>query len=109
MAKSATLEEKIAKAEEEARMKAEAEGLDEAATQEAVNEAVAKVKKTAEKTAEKTAKEKNPSWLVKVKNNPDFCGIGAGGVQFADGQATVTSERMADWFTEHDGYEVTKQ
>lgn len=105
MAKSSTLEEKIAKAEEEARMKAEAEGLDEAATQEAVNEAVAKVKKT----AEKAAKEKNPSWLVKVNNNPDFCGIGAGGVQFADGQATVTSERMADWFTEHDGYEVIKR
>lgn len=105
MAKSETLEEKIAKAEEEARKKAEADGLDEAATQEAVNEAVAKVKKA----AEKTAKEKNPSWLVKVKNNPDFCGIGAGGVQFADGQATVTSERMADWFTEHDGYEVIKR
>ena len=104
MAKS-TLEEKITKAEEEARMKAEADGLDEVATQEAVNEAVAKVKKA----AEKAAKEKTPSWLVKVKNNPDFCGIGAGGVQFADGQATVTSERMADWFTEHDGYEVIKR
>lgn len=75
MAKSETLEEKIAGAE----------------------------------TEEKAAKEKTPSWLVKVKNNPNFCGIGAGGVQFADGQATVTSKRMAGWFTEHDGYEVIKQ
>lgn len=105
MGKSATLEEKIAKAEEEARRKAEADGLDEAATQEAVNEAVEKVKTVFEKAAAK----KVSSWLVKVKNNPDFCGVGAGGVQFADGQATVTSERMADWFAEHEGYEVIRQ
>ena len=45
-------------------------------------------------------------YLVKVKGNPDFCGIGAGGVQFANGQAKVTSERMAVWFREHKGYEV---
>ncbi len=45
-------------------------------------------------------------WIVKVKNNPDFCGIGAGGIQFANGQAKITSPRMAEWFKEHDGYEV---
>ena len=58
---------------------------------------------------EKKAEEKNPSWLVKVKNNPNFCGIGAGGIQFANGEAVVTSGRMAEWFREHDGYEVIMQ
>ncbi len=50
----------------------------------------------------------NKTYIVKVKNNPNFCGIGAGGVQFANGEATVTSERMAVWFKEHSGYEVTE-
>lgn len=45
-------------------------------------------------------------YIVKVKNNEAFCGVGAGGVQFANGEAKVTSERMADWFKEHAGYEV---
>lgn len=54
------------------------------------------------KKNEKAAKQ----YVVKVKNNPNFVGIGAGGVQFANGQATVTSERMANWFREHKGYEV---
>lgn len=53
--------------------------------------------------------EKTASWLVKVKNNPEFCGIGAGGVQFAGGQAVIHSARMAQWFMEHDGYEVTAE
>lgn len=48
-------------------------------------------------------------WRVKVKDNPDFCGIGAGGVQFANGQAVIHSERMAQWFMEHAGYEVERQ
>lgn len=55
----------------------------------------------------KSAEEKAPSWQVKVKDNASFCGIGAGGVQFANGQAVISSERMAGWFMEHDGYEVT--
>lgn len=46
------------------------------------------------------------SYTVKVKGNPTYCGIGAGGVQFANGQAVITSDRMAAWFREHDGYEV---
>jgi len=50
----------------------------------------------------KAAKE----YIVTVKNNPKFCGKGAGGVQFANGKATITSERMANWFKEHSGYEV---
>lgn len=53
-----------------------------------------------------TAKEK--IYNVKVKNNPQFCGIGAGGTQFANGEAVVKSERMARWFKEHPGYVVTE-
>lgn len=45
-------------------------------------------------------------YIVTVKNNPNFVGIGAGGVQFANGKAEITSERLANWFREHDGYEV---
>ena len=54
-----------------------------------------------------TAK-KVKQFLVKVKTNPKFCGIGAGGVQFANGEAHITSDRMAEWFREHNGYEVTE-
>lgn len=45
-------------------------------------------------------------WVVSVNNSTAYCGIGAGGVQFANGKAEITSKRMADWFTEHDGYTV---
>ena len=45
-------------------------------------------------------------YVIRVENNERFCGIGAGGVQFANGKATVTSERMANWFREHRGYKV---
>lgn len=45
-------------------------------------------------------------WVVSVNNSSAYCGIGAGGVQFANGKAEITSKRMADWFTEHDGYTV---
>lgn len=54
------------------------------------------------------AKAKQKQYIVTVKNNPKYCGIGAGGNQFADGKATVTSERMANWFREHRGYEVAE-
>ena len=91
-----SLEEKIAKAKETAMKKAEKDGLDEAATQALVEEAVAKV----------AAAKKPEQWVVTVNNNPTYCGIGAGGIQFANGQAVVTSERMADWFKEHSGYTV---
>lgn len=45
-------------------------------------------------------------YIIKVKNNENFVGMGAGGVQFANGKAEITSERMVAWFKEHDGYEV---
>lgn len=47
-------------------------------------------------------------WNVKVTANPDFCGIDAGGVQFAHGEAVIESERLAKWFKKHKGYKVTE-
>ena len=52
------------------------------------------------------AAKKAKTYVVTVKNNPNFVGIGAGGVQFAQGKAEITSDRMAAWFREHPGYEV---
>lgn len=54
------------------------------------------------KKNEKKVKE----YIVRVANNEKFVGVGAGGVQFANGKATITSERMANWFREHRGYVV---
>lgn len=54
----------------------------------------------------KKNEKKAAEYIVRVNNNENFCGIGAGGVQFANGKATVTSERMANWFREHKGYTV---
>nr|DAL40875.1 MAG TPA_asm: hypothetical protein [Caudoviricetes sp.] len=45
---------------------------------------------------------------IKVVGNTEFCGVGAGGVQFAYGKAQITGGRMVDWFREHEGYEVTE-
>ena len=74
-----------------------------------IDEAVAKVMKAKEDAESKAAQAtQDKGYIVKVKSNPAFCGIGAGGVQFANGEAHVTSERMAEWFREHNGYEVTK-
>ena len=56
--------------------------------------------------AEKKATNEKTSYIVKVKNNKEFCGIGAGGTQFANGEATVTNVRLARWFKEHPGYDV---
>ncbi len=61
------------------------------------------------KTEAKTEKMEGKKWLVTVDDAPEYCGIGAGGVQFANGQALIESERMAAWFEEHDGYTVTEQ
>lgn len=105
-----TWEEKIEKAKETAAKKAEKDGLDAKATQALIDEAVAKVQAAKEKAEqENTTKgktEKSKEYVVKVKNDPNFCGIGAGGVQFANGEAHITSERMAEWFREHNGYKV---
>lgn len=108
-------EEKIEKAKETASKKAAKDGLDEQATQALIDEAVEKVMKAKEEAETKAAQktqavqiESKKNYIVKVKNNPSFCGIGAGGVQFANGEAHITSDRMAEWFREHNGYEVTE-
>lgn len=44
-------------------------------------------------------------YLVSVSNT-NYCGEGAGGAQFAHGCAVITSERLANWFLEHEGYTV---
>lgn len=56
--------------------------------------------------AEPKTESEPTGWIVSVNNNTAYCGIGAGGVQFANGKAEITSKRMADWFMEHDGYTV---
>lgn len=52
---------------------------------------------------------KAKTYTVKVKGNENFCGKGAGGVQFANGKAVGVNERMANWFKAHKGYEVTAE
>ena len=37
-----------------------------------------------------------------------FCGVGAGGVQFAYGKAEVRPGWVLDWYREH-GYKVTEK
>lgn len=59
----------------------------------------------AEKDTEKKSAEK---WTITVKNNPNFVGKGAGGIQFANGKAETTSKVLANWFKDHNGYEVNK-
>lgn len=52
------------------------------------------------------SKKEVKTYIVKVKGNTEFCGKGAGGIQFANGKAENVSERMANWFKEHPGYAV---
>ena len=46
------------------------------------------------------------TYIVSVDNNTEYCGIGAGGAQFAHGEAKITNERLVNWFKEHKGYTV---
>ena len=55
----------------------------------------------------KTEKASVKMYKITVKNNPNFVGKGAGGVQFANGAAQIPDGRMVKWFRDHDGYEVT--
>ena len=45
-------------------------------------------------------------YIIKVENNPAYCGIGAGGVQFANGQAVINACPLVNWYIEHEGYVV---
>lgn len=47
-------------------------------------------------------------YKIKVISNPDFVGAGAGGVQFAYGEAVVAGGTIVSWYREHEGYEVTE-
>lgn len=62
-------------------------------------------KKTETKETETAVKK----YCVKVTNNPSYCGIGAGGVHFANGKATIVEGSLVGWFKEHKGYEVTEE
>lgn len=45
-------------------------------------------------------------YIVTVETNPEFCGEGAGGAQFAHGKARITDKWLAEWFRSHEGYTV---
>lgn len=94
-------EEKFKKAEEPAGKKAEKENK--------VMEIPAAGEGAAMEAGNKEESETQKEFVIKVKNNPQYCGIGAGGIQFANGQAVTSSRRMASWFREHDGYEVSEK
>lgn len=51
-------------------------------------------------------KRKIKGYIIKVQNRPNYNGVGAGGVQFAYGQATIEGGTIVDWYKEHAGYEV---
>lgn len=76
------------------------------------NETIAQTNENAEQkkeTTEQAVAGTIKKYLVEVVDNSSFCGIGAGGVQFANGQAVIESARMAAWFREHKGYTVKEQ
>lgn len=54
--------------------------------------------------AARKAKETGKVFRVKTKD-PTYCGVGAGGVQFAYGQAEVNEGWVLQWYREH-GYTV---
>ena len=56
--------------------------------------------------AAKSQKAKVKEYIVTVKENPSYCGEGAGGAQFAHGSARITDDWLAEWFRTHDGYTV---
>ena len=58
--------------------------------------------------AGKATENKGKKYRIKVVSNPEFCGIDAGGVQFANGEAVIGEGTIVGWFKEHEGYEVTE-
>ena len=52
------------------------------------------------------AKKAAKSYEIIVSGNPNYCGVGAGGVQFAHGKAVIPECSLVNWFKEHQGYEV---
>lgn len=66
---------------------------------------MATVKKEATVEKEATVGKK---YIIEVTSNPSFCGIDAGGVQFANGKAIIGEGILVNWFKEHEGYTVTE-
>lgn len=54
------------------------------------------------------AEKKEKKYMVEVETNKNFCGVGAGGVHFANGKATICEGPLVNWFKEHKGYKVTE-
>lgn len=57
-------------------------------------------------TKKETKEVKEREYIVKVKGNPSYCGEGAGGAQFAHGEAKITDTWLAEWYRTHEGYVV---
>lgn len=53
-------------------------------------------------------KKNQKQYKIEVADNPAYCGIGAGGVQFANGSAIIGEGTLVNWFREHKGYTVTE-
>lgn len=51
-------------------------------------------------------KNKVKGYTITVENNPNYNGIGAGGVQFAYGKAVIAGGTIVNWYKEHHGYKV---
>lgn len=54
----------------------------------------------------KKGEDKAKKYLVKVEDET-YCGVGAGGVQFAYGQAVIHEGWVLNWYIDH-GYDVTE-
>lgn len=54
------------------------------------------------------AKTKTPKVYIVETPVKNFCGVGAGGVQFAYGKAEVNEGWVLNWFKKH-GYKVTEK
>ena len=52
--------------------------------------------------------EDKKQYKIEVTDNKTYCGIGAGGVQFANGSAVIGESSLVNWFKEHKGYTVTE-
>ena len=61
----------------------------------------------AEKKEIETTENTEKKYIVEtpVKN---YCGVGAGGIQFAYGKAEVCEGTVLEWYKEH-GYKVTEK
>ncbi len=56
----------------------------------------------------KAAAKAKKKYRITVDTNQGFCGVDAGGVQFAHGEAIIEDDRLANWFGEHAGYSVSE-